>query len=169
MQKGKRRRWRTFKELRWLSEMLAVTVAVAAVTAGCGGPSAFKTTSPLAARQLAAMTTYYEAHNGRQDYQGPVGCAVDPLGERKDTSGRLTVYSNVACQGCPLSGGLGGAFPAVFQLQGTHVLGIAEANAPGDPLYFNEVKRLFPHALWNKAGSPPSNTLRLQQAERTAR
>ena len=124
--------------------------------AGCGG---FHSTASLTQTELTAMKAYYETNTGRIDYGSPVACYVYPLGATSK-SRELIAYTDVICAVCPKGPGWDwtGEFPAVFHLEGTRVSEVQEANAPGDPMYANEIDRIFPSGLRSRAGGqiPPA-------------
>jgi hypothetical protein len=149
--------------LRPTLSVTAVALLVASmVTSGFGG---FRSTATVTSAQVAAMTSYYEATDGPRDYGGPVGCVIDMLGATAGAGNLVRAYTIVTCFACPLSEQRGGEYPAVFDLNGTRVISLSEANAPGDPPFAEEVDRLFPSGLRGRAqGSPPEQDASLAQS-----
>ncbi len=48
-----------------------------------------------------------------------------------------------------------------FRLDGTAVVSVQAADAPGDPMWFDQIKKFFPHQLW---GAAQNGELSAQQA-----
>jgi hypothetical protein len=108
--------------------------------------------SPL---QLAAMGEWYQRHYAPGDFAGSpggIGCVVYSMATRQLSGGESMAYTQVMCEQCPPSG-LGGATPVAFHLDGTKVTRAGVADAPGDPMSFDQIRRYFPRQLWNTANS----------------
>ncbi len=123
--------------------------------------TSFASTAELTSAQLSEATTYYEDNNGRIDYGRPVGCDIDSLGASAAPQHEVIAYTIVTCQACPVTSSFSraGEYPAVFKLRGLRILGVQEANAPGDPDFQNEINRIFPQSLQTQAAnnSPASD------------
>ncbi len=108
--------------------------------------------SPL---QLAAMGDWYQRHQAPEDFlgvPGRFGCVVYLMATRQLSGGESMAYTQVMCEQCPPSD-LGGATPVAFHLDGAKVTWAGAADAPGDPMFFDEIERYFPRQLWNAANA----------------
>ncbi len=108
--------------------------------------------SPL---QLAAIGEWYQRHYAPEDFlgvPGRFGCVVYSMATRQLSGGKSMAYTQVMCEQCPPSD-LGGETPVAFHLDGAKVTWAGAADAPGDPMFFNEIKRYFPRQLWNAANA----------------
>ena len=108
--------------------------------------------SPL---QLAAMGEWYQRHYAPEFFLGApgrFGCVVYSMATRALSGGKSVAYTQVMCEQCPPSD-LGGETPVAFHLDGAKVTWAGAADAPGDPMFFDEIKRYFPRQLWNAANA----------------
>lgn len=133
---------------------VGIFAAVASVAlAGCGS-NGLSRAQPTRA-QLQAMATFYVRQDGRSTWGSDthLGCVVTSMAIHRAPEDRLISYSQTLCQGCPISDGQSGIYPTVYTLKGDEVVSVKQADAPGDPMWSNQIKRLFPRSLWYDAGA----------------
>jgi hypothetical protein len=102
------------------------------------------------------MGTYFLGHFVAQMASTTVheGCVTYSMGTRPEKGHRLIAYTQVICAHCPLMGGFGGITPAVFILHGKSVISAQADTEPGDPMFANEINRMFPQSLQSAANEP---------------
>lgn len=131
-----------------------VAVAAAVALAGCGSSQTTGLTpTPPSSAQLSTMASFYVRHDGIASYGSNthLGCVVTPMAIRRGSGGRTRSYSQTFCQAYPITNGRSGIYPTVYMLKGDEVVSVQQADAPGDPTWFNQIKRLFPRNLWTDA------------------
>jgi hypothetical protein len=101
------------------------------------------------------MGDWYQRHQAPEEFlgvPGRFGCVVYSMATRQLSGGESMAYTQVMCEQCPPSD-LGGTTPVAFRLDGTKVTWAGAADAPGDPMFFGEIRRYFPRQLWNVANA----------------
>ncbi len=134
--------------------MVAALILVGLCMAACSGNDGVSATKPSTA-QLNAMSTYFVGHFAMSFDFDPsrAGCVTSPIGTHPESEGRLIAYTLVACRECPVNkaAASGAITPAVFVLHDQAVTKADADTQPGDPMFANEIKRMFPQSLQSAA------------------
>ncbi len=99
------------------------------------------------------MSSYFLGHYAK-DFFGTTshaGCVTYSMGTHPEGGDRLIAYTQVICQQCPEATGSGEIVPAVFVLHGKSIISAQADTEPGDPMFADQINRMFPPSLQSAA------------------
>jgi hypothetical protein len=132
-----------------LSATFALVFAGLCAT-GCSGSNDGVTSTQPSDAQLTAMSTYFIDH-----FAGPMnssvheGCVAYSIGTRPESGGQVISYAQIICEQCPERSAE--EVPAVFVLHGESVISGKADTEPGDPMFADQINRMFPPSLQSAA------------------